>query len=155
MISWHAALAKVLCQIVCLGTVALSLLCARTASRWWYKGLIEATQGLWSGRGLLANASNRLFMLTVDGRPRTYTIVALNSTAPALFNVSGGTVRLGHGPSASQGTRLWVAHDDSLQPDSYVRFALLGKRLSYRIDLSEVGCSCNAALCIPCCGSSP
>lgn len=31
-------------------------------------------------------------------------------------------------------------------PDNYVNFPLLGKTLSYTIDLSAVGCSCNAAL---------
>ena len=86
-----------------------------------------------------------LVTLRIDGVAQQYSVVALNSTSSSLVNVSGGTIELGHGPS-DQGTRLWIAHKESLAVDSYARFQLLGKRVSYTIDLSEVGCSCNAAL---------
>ena len=108
-------------------------------------GLHTASQRtLWSGTQTFAEA--RRLRLRVDGVLVEHTVVALNSTPSSLFDVRGGTIRLGRGGSASQGTRLWVAHDTSLLPESYVNFELLGRRLSYTIDLSDVGCSCNAAL---------
>ena len=81
----------------------------------------------------------------VDGVAHQYTVAALNTTSSSLVNVSGSTIRLQRGPD-SQGTRLWVAHNGSLAADSYAYFSLLGKRLSYDLDLSNSGCSCNAAL---------
>ena len=47
------------------------------------------------------------------------------------------------------GGRLYLAEDGSAgagEPDGYYQMQLLGKALSYTVDLSEVGCSCNAAL---------
>jgi cellulase len=35
---------------------------------------------------------------------------------------------------------------DTLEPGNFKNFSLLGKTLSYDIDVSTVGCSCNAAL---------
>ena len=85
--------------------------------------------------------------LRVDGVTHEYTVVALNSTPASVFSVAGGTLSLGHGHSPpSVGTRLWIAHDASHDPYSYAKFSLLGKRLSYQVDLSRVPCSCNAAL---------
>ena len=90
---------------------------------------------------------SRKLRLRIDGVSHTYTVAALNSTPADVFTVSDDTLSLGHGPAKpSVGTRLWVAHDASLQPYSYAKFRLLGKSLSYRVDLSHVPCSCNAAL---------
>jgi len=83
----------------------------------------------------------------VDGNAHEYKLVALDSTAPALVGTFGSMLSLGNGDNApDQGTRVWVAHDASGRPDSYVHFELLGKELSYTIDLGGVGCGCNAAL---------
>ena len=83
----------------------------------------------------------------VDGNAHEYKLVALDSTAPALVRTFGSMLSLGNGDNApDQGTRVWVAHDASGRPDSYVHFELLGKELSYTIDLGGVGCGCNAAL---------
>lgn len=81
----------------------------------------------------------------VDRIAQRFALVALNSTDPSLFNVSRDSIYVRRGTS-SQGTRLWVAHDTTRSAESYARFRLLGKSLAYQIDLSHVGCSCNAAL---------
>jgi hypothetical protein len=101
-----------------------------------------------------ASATRVHLTVTIDGKPTQLAVVALNNTPTALVNVSGDTLQLGHGPgpnpapglSRQQGTRLWLAKDGSLAADSYAQFSLLNKSLSYTIDLSDVPCSCNAAL---------
>lgn len=91
---------------------------------------------------------NNLLTIHVDGVPLSYNVVALRSTSSDCFNVSGGSVvelqKCSTPPE--QGIRLWTALDRSQSASSYTRFKLLGKSLSYTIDLSGVGCSCNAAL---------
>jgi len=124
-------------------TVAF-LLCVLAAATWLRAGAPSAEALLTVAPP--SSDDHGTIVLRIDGVPRAYTLAALQSTSSALVNVSGNTLSLERGPSAAQGTRLWVANDATLASDSYVHFELLGKRLSYTIDLSSVGCSCNAAL---------
>ena len=121
---------------VCLLLAIASLVCL----------LVEKGRSLSSALALAS--SNGLGKLTVrvDGVDEQLTVVALSSTPSSIVSISGAALSLGHEPSATRGTRLWLAHDASLRPESYAQFALLGRTLSYRIDLSAVGCSCNTAL---------
>jgi len=59
-----------------------------------------------------------------------------------LVKVSGSTLNMTHGP------RVYIADNcvDSFQPTMFKQFLFLGKTLSYTVDLSQVGCACNAAL---------
>ena len=102
-------------------------------------------RGMFIAAAAAAGALERELTVRVDGVSRQYHVVTLNSTSPSGFNASGSTLHLEHGPT-SQGTRLWLARDSSLSAGSYVKFSLLGKSLTYDIDLNDVGCSCNAAL---------
>ena len=96
--------------------------------------------------GTVTSAQSKLTIL-VEGVPHEYLIVALNQTPATLVRASGHTLSLTRGNTpAAVGTRLWLARDPSLGADSYVQLSLLGKSLSYSLDLSGVGCSCNAAL---------
>jgi len=95
---------------------------------------------------MMAAASDQgQITLTIDGVDAHYQIVALNESV-GFVNVSGRSLTLQHGNVSDQGTRIWVAKDGSMAPDSYAQFPLLGKTLTYTIDLADVGCSCNAAL---------
>jgi hypothetical protein len=49
------------------------------------------------------------------------------------------TVKYGHG------TTLFSAFKDAWEPDSIAQLKLLGKAMSYTVDLSKVGCACNLA----------
>ena len=83
------------------------------------------------------------FALTVDGREREYHLVALSESAGLITLPNKHTIELLHGPT-SQGTRLWISKDGQMNYNSYPDIALLGRQLSYTIDLSAVPCSCNA-----------
>ena len=84
-------------------------------------------------------------IITVDGTPMAYHLVALNESDGLVSLPDEFTIKLDHGPT-DQGTRLWVSKDGEMNPKSYANFILLGKRLRYTLDLSDVHCSCNAAL---------
>jgi len=57
------------------------------------------------------------------------------------IKVHGSSLTVGHGP------RLYFAHtcQESIHPDMFLTWNLLGKTLSYNVDMSKVGCGCNAA----------
>ena len=89
----------------------------------------------------VTSAQPKLTIL-VEGVPHEYLIVALNQTPATLVRASGHTLSLTRGNTpAAVGKRLWLARDPSLGADSYVQLSLLGKSLSYSLDLSGVGCS--------------
>ena len=44
------------------------------------------------------------------------------------------------------GGRVYLGAEDTLGPDSFYQVPLLGKRIKFDVDLSQVGCSCNGAL---------
>lgn len=58
------------------------------------------------------------------------------------LHVQGDSLQMPYGP------RLYLADkcQDTFSPDMYTRFYLLDKTFSYTVDLSSVGCGCNAAL---------
>jgi hypothetical protein len=91
---------------------------------------------------------SRQLIVSVEGRPTEFAIVTLNSTSPSLVVAYGAAITISNDANAPAdvGTRAWVARDHSLQPDSYPTFSLLGKSLSYTVDMNAVGCACNAAL---------
>ena len=86
------------------------------------------------------------FNISIDGVPsRMY---AVSQTWQGQFfsaSADGGQVAL------NGGGRFYVANTrmptpGALVADSYWQAPLLGRELSYTVDLSGVGCSCNAAL---------
>lgn len=82
-------------------------------------------------------------MITEDGRQRQFNVAALTKN---LLNSTTG----GHSITMKWGgeTRAFVVDKpiDDMPVDNYVGFTLLNKELSYDVDISTVGCSCNAAL---------
>ena len=44
------------------------------------------------------------------------------------------------------GGRVYLGAKDDLGPDSFYQVPLLGRRIKYDVDLSQVGCNCNGAL---------
>ena len=76
-----------------------------------------------------------------DGKQVPYHIVA-EERFESLIQVKDDAVTFHHG------ARAYLAIDsiDELDPLNYKKCNLLGKTYEYDIDLSNVGCSCNAAV---------
>ena len=93
------------------------------------------------------------FHISVDGVQKSFRIVGLNESR-GLVRIDDGdrkTLTLTHGvygnaSETSQGTRIWASKSGRMESNSYAYFDLLNKTLSYSIDMSNVPCSCNAAL---------
>ena len=86
------------------------------------------------------------FNISLDGAPRRFYAVS-QAWQSRFFNASsdGASVAL------TAGGRFYVATERMPTPgglvaSSYWQAPLLGRELSYTVDLSGVGCSCNAAL---------
>lgn len=60
-------------------------------------------------------------------------------TAKATASVDA-TIELKHN------ARLYLARECSLSPSAYVAWPLVGRRLSFTIDLGNAGCGCNVAV---------
>ncbi len=93
------------------------------------------------------------FRISVDGVEKEFRIVALNESRGfvRIDDSDRRALTLAHGvyrnaSETSQGTRIWVGKNGQMEANSYVYFNLLNKTLSYSIDMSNVPCSCNAAL---------
>ena len=71
-----------------------------------------------------------------DGQPKTLYIVGADWYTPK----GGDTMDIPHGG------RSYLATSDSLGPDNFYGVNLLGGSIAYDVDLSQSGCSCNAAL---------
>ncbi|KAL1495881.1 hypothetical protein AB1Y20_014525 [Prymnesium parvum] len=97
----------------------------------------------------LQTSAANLLTLRVDGVDAAYEVLGLNSTPSPRFRAAARTLQLQRGATApTEGTRLWLGLGGGGGGGAlrYARFRLLGRRLRYTIDLSAVGCSCNAAL---------
>jgi len=81
--------------------------------------------------------------IDVDGRELDLHVVA-SSEKGKLFHTSNRTLNMRWGGE----TRGFLATkgSDEYEPGMFFNFTLLNKELSYDVDLSQVGCSCNAAL---------
>jgi len=79
---------------------------------------------------------------TVDGQLRTAYVMdnALNDHGEVV-KVSGNSITLGHGPRVYLSSRC----DKTISPDMFLKLNLMGKTMEYDLDLSKVGCGCNAA----------
>ena len=71
-----------------------------------------------------------------DGKPKTLYIVGADWYTPT----GGDTMDIPHGG------RSYLATSDSLGPDNFYGLNMLGGSIAYDVDLSNSGCSCNAAL---------
>jgi len=89
---------------------------------------------------VLSNVSAKNFGgINVDGYGTVYVVGAdWNS---GMVSVSGNSLTL------NGGGRIYFAKDatDGFNPDMYWQTPLLGKHFSFDVDLSRVGCHCNAA----------
>ena len=84
------------------------------------------------------------FQIDVDGRAQEYYVQCLQDDkhcGPSCLSTTSTSVSMHSGHP-----KAYLAANTSLSVESYAQFKLLGKRLSYDVDLSAVGCSCNAAL---------
>jgi len=82
--------------------------------------------------------------VTEDGTSQQYPIAMSGGTSKtgSLVKVSGASLNMSHGP------RVYIAGTcvNAFESTMFKEFYLLGKTLSYDVDLSQVGCACNAAL---------
>ena len=79
--------------------------------------------------------------ILINGEVQTKYAVA-NETVRSNVKVSPNSITLAGGGHAYFGN----SNSDSLSPSSYYQVPLLGKRFTFDVDLSQVGCSCNGAL---------
>ena len=77
--------------------------------------------------------------IKVDGVARKVPILG-GDWSKNYVSVANDTITL-HG-----GGRVYLGQQDDLGPNSFYQVPLLGKRLTFDVDLSQVGCSCNGAL---------
>jgi len=78
-----------------------------------------------------------------DGVETQARVVALSESG-SLFKPSGKELILNHGGE----TRGYLAVEqmDEMAQQNYMNFTFLNKEISYDLDMSKVGCSCNVAL---------
>lgn len=78
--------------------------------------------------------------ISVNGQDQTVYVVGADWVTP-MITVSGRSVTL------RGGGRAYIAKsaDDQMNPDFFDDFDLKGSTVTYTVDLSQVGCSCNAA----------
>lgn len=94
--------------------------------------------------GLLAlsafGADDGQFTITVDGQDQQVYLTS-SSGDKQYITVNGKSFSM-HG-----GGRCYISKSpgDTLTPDTYEGFSLLGKSVQYDVDLSNVPCSCNSA----------
>ena len=87
------------------------------------------------------------FNISVDGAPTRFWAVS-QAWQGRFFNASadGASVALAAGGRFYVSAEPMPTPGEPLVPSSYWQAPLLGRELSYEVDLSGVGCSCNAAL---------
>lgn len=72
-----------------------------------------------------------------EGQDVQRSIIATSNNA---ISVDGNSVTLWHG------SRAYLGKDGGeLGPDNFQSYSLMGKTIKYDVNLSSVGCSCNAA----------
>jgi len=79
-----------------------------------------------------------------DGKVVELHVVALAEKDVGLFTTSGASLTLQWGGEIRG--FLAAKETDAMPSDNYYNFTLFNKEFSYDVDLSAVGCSCNAAL---------
>jgi len=77
-------------------------------------------------------------MIREDGVNMTRYV--MSGYAP-MVSVSGTSVTLVH----NSGVQITKTQTDSYSPDIFQQYKLRGKTVSYTVDISSIGCSCNAA----------
>lgn len=80
--------------------------------------------------------------IMVDGKTLELPVMESGGTKGPKVSVSKNTISLAHN------ARTYIAAqcDTEFKPSSFYIFKLMDKTISYTVDLSEVGCACNAAL---------
>ena len=70
-----------------------------------------------------------------------------NGTAKTLFvpSVDDKTTASGNSMTIPHGSRAYLAHTNALGPDNFYSPNVNGGYWEYDVDLSQSGCSCNAA----------
>ena len=89
--------------------------------------------------GCTSAASNNALTIMVDGQPQTKYVLYSN-WSKEFVRVNGDSITL------AGGGRVYLGDSEELKMDSYYMMPALGKRLSFDVDMSDVGCNCNGAL---------
>lgn len=80
---------------------------------------------------------------TVDGKKKKAYVMdrPSDSNRGHTVKIRGSSLTMGHGP------RVYLAHKckKTISKDMFLTMNLLGKTLEYDLDMSKVGCGCNAA----------
>lgn len=86
-------------------------------------------------------ANNGGITIMINGQPQTKYVLS-GDWARNFTRVSSNSITL------SGGGRVYLgdSSSDTITPNSYYMMPLLGKRLTFDADLSDVGCNCNGAL---------
>merc|ERR1719323_1983357 len=101
----------------------------------------KQTCSLSAGDAVISNIA------VAEGSRITSKPFAIEGFAPALLaggggSVAGGSLTLNH----NSGYTLFSKFENKWQPDHLSQLKLLGKELTFIVDLSGVGCACNVAL---------
>ena len=80
--------------------------------------------------------------ITVNGKPQTKYTLTDQRSAECCVYVNGSSITLRGGGRVYLGD----SSSETFSPDSFYMMPLLGKRLTFDVDLSSVGCNCNGAL---------
>ena len=90
---------------------------------------------------LILAANNGGVTITVNGQPQVKYVLSAD-WATQFTQVSGENITL------RGGGRVYLGDSSSndLSPNSYYNMPLLGKRLTFNVNLSAVGCNCNGAM---------
>ena len=86
-------------------------------------------------------ANNEAIKIMVDGQPQTKYVLSSNLSTGNI-QVNGSSITLSGGGRAYLGD----SPSDTIGPNSFYEMPLLGKRLTFNVDMSNVGCNCNGAL---------
>ena len=78
--------------------------------------------------------------VTVNGQDQTFYVVGTNEWVGTT--TSGSSVTLQHGDRAYLSTQS----EDSLNPDNFYTFSMMGTTVEYDVTFNGVSCSCNAAI---------
>lgn len=86
-------------------------------------------------------ANNGAITITVNGQPQTKYVIS-GTWTKNFTRVSGNSITL------SGGGRVYLSDSssDKITLNSFYMMPLLGKRFTFDLDLSDVGCNCNGAL---------
>ena len=84
-------------------------------------------------------ANNGEVAITVDGN-KMYKYVLSSYSSKSQISVNGSAITL------RGGGRVYLGNSETISINSYYQMNLLGKRLKFDVDLSQVGCNCNGAL---------